>query len=240
MYDRALKILFRDKRLFVALYSPADDATYVDFATGERAASYSISYTEGALVSTRDLKDFARRSSADNLTAISSTLQHLILPKAPVAVTVRDKVVIHGQTHAVKDVDSSSYASWQTLTIEHLVNQDLFLDEAHHFTCSDRVRVYIDELARAVKEHYSGTVPGGTSVWPIVGFTTANSMQALYGTNKTYTGDIVFKELGRKSGYSGTGTVEGGPPDLATTYTQVNDVALQPYMDTFNGRVGRL
>lgn len=241
MSDRALRLLFKDKRLFVALYSPTVDAATIDFDTGYRAASYSISLTQGAVLSSRELKDFARRSSADNLTAISSKSIGLVLLNPKVAISLKTKIVIAGETYAVKTVDSSPYGTWNVLAIEHLAGQSIFTPAVLGFNCVDRTRVVLDKLNRAILDFYGGVLPVGLEVWPVAGLTVADSLTRLYGNPVAASGSLSLQEVGRKAGYEGSGTIDGVlAPKRVTDLIQTSDPSLTALIASFNTDMGRL
>lgn len=231
-----LKLLLKDRKLFASCYNPQEDASFVDFATGARTKRYSISFEEVVILTAKELKDFARRSSADNLTAVSSQSRWLLLPKPKTEISLKTKIVIHGKTHSVKEVKDSSYANWVLAEIEATNGDNLFEKEVVPFVCSDRVKCYLDALAKSILYHFSNSIPPDLEVWPIVGFNLNDSFKRLYTGSVVLQSYTSFVELGRRSGYYS----ELQPTLLAKDAEQTNYPEVQPFIDEFNMRMGRL
>ena len=149
---------------------------------------------------------------------------------------MKTKVIISGLVYSVKEVEATSYGVWQLARIESVNGDNLFEQNVLSFSCSDRVKCYLDELAKNIVYYYSGAVPVDLEVHPIAGFTFTDSLRKLYGSVAPYTGYTDFVEIGRKAGYYGGGVT----PLLAKSLVQTNKPEIQPLIDTFNTRMGRL
>ena len=235
--DSAIKLLFKNRRLFLACYNPVEESTHIDFTTGSRAGYFDIKFGEGCIVRRQELKSFARRSSADELTMMSSRSKFLVLENPKFEVSLKSKIVVHGQPHAIAHIHDSSYANYKVLEIEHLIGENVFQDEVRVFHCSDQMKCYLDKLCCEIKRFYAGVVPADLSVHPVVGFDAASSLRLLFPKNDfaAIVGIVDYKEVGRLSGYKFADTTS----ILAKNLVQTSDPAIQHLVDAFNTLMGR-
>lgn len=240
--DSALKLLLKNRRLFVACYTPVVDETLIDFTTGAINQTMLISFGQGSILTRLELKSFARRSSADNLTMMSSKTAHMVLENPKFAINLKSKFVVNGETYSVSQIHDSLYSKYKLLALEKLAGQDIHQPEVKVFICSDRVRSYLDKLCVSIKEYYSGVIPNDLVVWPVVGFDATSSLRNLFQINTTSTlADVVgYTELGRNSGYITQDIAEVITVHLAKNLTQTNKSEVQGFIDTFNMEMGRL
>ncbi|MCK4500439.1 hypothetical protein KAU11_08070 [Candidatus Babeliales bacterium] len=235
--DKALKILLRDKRLFVACYNPVKSLPSIDFSTGVQAKTQSISFTDGALLSSSEVKSFAKDHV---ITGVN--LAYLLLERPRAEIDLATRIVVHGITYNVKKVFDSFYSKWHLLVMERATGEQAFSPEVEGLHMSDRVKCYVDWLVNETKILFGGALPADLVLWPIAGMDLAQSLKYLYpvGTSAVATGDVAFLEIGRRSGYSGTGLVDGIPGHKATEYGQTNYPEVVPLIQEFNTLMGRL
>ena len=233
---KALSILLRDKRVFVACHTPEKSAPSVDFSTGEQAKVKRISFTDGAMLSSSEVKSFAKEHIITG-----TNIAYLLLERPRVDIDLATRIVVHGTTYNVKKVFDSFYTKWNLLVLERSTSEQAMSQEALSFHASDRTRAYLDWLVNEVNILYAAGRPADLLLWPLAGFDLAESLKHIYpeGTKTAQTGDIVFKEVGRTSGYTGTGLVDGVAPKKATSYAQTNYDDVLPLIEQFNTFMGR-
>ena len=234
--DRALKILLRDKRLFVACYTPIKSLPSIDFSTGEQAKTNKISFTEGALLSSSEVKSFAKE-----MVVTGVNLAYLLIERPRVELDLATRIVVHGVTYNTKKIFDSFYSKWHLLVLERSTSDQAYSPEVQDLHASDRTKAYVDWLVNEVKIVFNNEVPDDLLLWPIAGFDLAASVQHVYpvGGATSYTGDVTFTEIGRRSGYTGTGLVDGVAPKKATSYPQTNYDEVLPLIEQFNTYMGR-
>lgn len=235
--DKALKILLRDKRIFVACYNPVKGAAAVDFATGEQDKTNKISFTNGAMLSSREVRSFAKERV---ITGVN--IAYLLLEDAKVEIDLATRVVVSGITYNVKGTFDSFYSKWELLVLERSTSSEVYSPEVQGLHASDRSKACVDWLVNEVKILFNNEIPEDLILWPLVGFNLAQSLQHIYpvGGATVAAGQVEFTETGRRSGYSGTGTVDGSAPKRALSYGQTNYNEVLPLIDQFNTYMGRL
>jgi len=232
-----LEILLKGKRIFVAIYSPLDQIPVVDFTTGDILQLHSVTMTEGAVLSSNEVKSFTKESVHSG-----ASLRYLLMEDPKTALKISDKIVVVGQTHTIRKIFDSVYGTWSLVILEEHDRSPIFTPSVMNWRCSDRVKVYLDSLNNGILSHFSNIVPDDLLVWPICGFDLQDSLQYLYptGHSASLSGQVEYKELGRKSGYSGDGQVAGSPTKLAKSCPQTNYPELNTIIDDFNTNMGRL
>jgi len=235
--DKALKILLRDKRLFVACYTPIKGLPSIDFSTGEQDKTNKISFTEGAMLSSSEIKSFAKE-----MVVTGVNLAYLLIEDPGTRIDLATRIVVNGVTYNVKKTFDSFYSKWNLLVMERSTSEQAFSTEVQDYYASDRTKVYVDWLVNEVKILFDNSIPDDLLLWPIAGFDLAQSLKHVYPTGGATpsTGDVAFTEVGRRSGYSGTGLVDGRAPKKATSYPQTNYDEVLPLVEQFNTYMGRL
>ena len=235
--DKALKILLRDKRLFVACYNPIKSLPSVDFSTGLQDKTNKITFTTGVLLSSSEVKSFAK-----DMIVTGVNLAYLLIEDSKTDIDLATRIVVNGTTYNVKKTFDSFYSKWELLVLERSTSEQAFSLEVQDLYASDRTKAYIDWLVNEVKILFDGNIPDDLLLWPIAGFDVAESLKHIYpiGGNTSTSGDITFIETGRRSGYVGTGLVDGVAPKRATSYPQTNHDDVLPLIEQFNTYMGRL
>ena len=235
--DKALKILLRDKRLFVACYTPIKSLPNVDFSTGDQAKTNKISFTDGALLSSSEVKSFAKE-----MVVTGVNLAYLLIERPRVEIDLATRIVVSGVTYNVKKVFDSFYSKWHLLVMERSTSEQAYSPEVQDLYASDRTKAYVDWLVNEVKIVFNNNLPDDLLLWPIAGFDIEASVQHIYpvGGSTAHSGDIDYTEVGRRSGYTGTGLVDGSAPKKATSYPQTNYNEVLPLVEQFNTYMGRL
>ena len=235
--DKALKILLRDKRLFVACYTPIKSLPNVDFSTGDQAKTNKISFTDGALLSSSEVKSFAKE-----MVVTGVNLAYLLIERPRVEIDLATRIVVSGVTYNVKKVFDSFYSKWHLLVMERSTSEQAYSPEVQDLYASDRTKAFVDWLVNEVNIVFNNNLPDDLLLWPIAGFDIAASVQHIYpvGGATSHSGDIDYTEIGRRSGYTGTGLVDGSAPKKATSYPQTNYNEVLPLVEQFNTYMGRL
>lgn len=235
--DKALKILLRNKRLFVACYNPVKGLPSIDFSTGMQAKTQKISFTDGALLSSSEVKSFAKEQV---ITGVN--LAYLLIERPRVEIDMATRIVVHGLTYNVKKVFDSFYSKWHLLVMERATGEQAFSSEVQGIYASDRVKCYIDWLVNETKILFGGVIPADLVLWPIAGLDLGQSLKYIYpaGSAASASGSVSFVEIGRRSGYTGTGLVEGAATQKAVEYSQTNYPTVEPLIQEFNTLMGRL
>ena len=235
--DKALKILLRDKRLFVSCYTPVKGLPSVDFSTGIQAKVNKITFSDGAMLSKSEVRSFAKEQIVTG-----TNLVYLLMEDPKVPIDLATRIVAGGATYNVKKTFDSYYSKWVLLVLERSTSEQVFSPEVQEVHASDRTKAYLDWLVNEVKIVFNNNVPDDLIIWPIAGFDLAASLKYIYpaGMATSTSGDVSFIETGRRSGYSGTGLVDTAAPKKATSYAQTNYTETLALVDQFNTYMGRL
>jgi len=235
--DRALKLLLRNKRLFVACYSPVKSLPSIDFTTGVQAKTNVITFTEGAILSKTEIRSFLKEMIVTGNNEVYLVLED---PKTEIDLTTR--IVVNGLTYNTKKVFDSVYSKFNLLILERSTSSEIMQDEVKDLYVSDKTKAYIDWLVVEVKKVFNNDLPTDLVLWPVAGFDLAASLKYIYpvGLVAPTSGSVTFKEIGRKAGYVGTGLVDGAAPKKATSYGQTNYNEVIPLIEQFNTYMGRL
>lgn len=234
--DRALKILLRNKELFVACYTPVEVQSKIDFSTGVQLRRHNISFLKGAIVSKSEMSSFLKDEIVANVNNI------YLLVRNSGDITLDSVLFIHGLDYSVNRMFTSFYAGWALVMLSRVQGTSILSVEASRLHCSDRVKAYTDKLITDIKTYYNDILPDDLELWPIVGFTLQDSLSYIYpyGKKAEAVGDVAYKELGRKSGYSGLGTIDRQTPKLATGYVRTNKPELSSILNSFDQLMGRI
>lgn len=233
--DKALHVLLKDKKRFVAFYSPIKATSSVDFSTGEREILNKITFSSGAFLTREEVRSFSKDMP------ITSTKNTYLIVENTATVDITAKVVVDSATYTIKEANNSFYSKWQLLVLTRTVGIDVQSAEVKDLYASDRTKAYTDWLVNAVKIKL-GPIPPDLVLWPLVGFNVAESLKYIWPANRSViaSGDLSFKEVGRTSGYTGTGLIDGQAPKKATSYAQTNYDVLSDIVDQYNTYMGRL
>lgn len=235
--DRALKFLLRDKRLFVACYTPSKSLPSIDFTTGIQSKTNSITFTQGAILSKTEIPSFVK----DRIVT-GSNESYLIIEDNKVEIDLATRIVIHGLTYNVKKVFDSFYSKWNLLIVTRATDEQIMSAEVKDLYASDQAKAYLDWLVNEVKILFAGTIPDDLLLWPIAGFSVEESLKYIYpvGGSVPSSGELYLREVGRLAGYSGTGLIDGAAPKKVTQYAQTNYDSVIPLIEQFNTYMGRL
>lgn len=235
--DRALKLLLRNKRLFVACYSPVKSLPNIDFTSGIQPKTNKITFTEGAILSKTEIRSFLKE-----MIVTGSNEVYLILEDPKIEIDLSTKIVVNGLAYNTKKIFDSVYSKFNLLILERATSSEIMQDEVKDLYASDKTKAYLDWLVNEVKIVFDGNLPTDLVLWPVAGFDLAAGLKYIYpvGLVASTSGDILFKEIGRLAGFTGTGLVDGVAPKKATSYGQTNYDQVIPLIEQFNTYMGRL
>ena len=248
--ENAIKQLLRNRLKFVACYTPDAVTDTVDFVTGLQTKDYILTFTEGAILSSNEIQTFVADASLLGHSRHFTMGGYLDVSKriALIKGTVVDDsvLVINGLRWDVLKVIESEYFGWKSVVLERVEGIEIYSSQVRSlidngWAASPRTTAYVDWLWLAVYAHYVGVIPGDLELWPIAGTAKEDSLDLLYpiGTQRSESGEVIYKEYGRNSGYTGTGLVGGVATDKAINLVQSNKPALASIIDSFNTFMGR-
>lgn len=245
----AVKRLLFNRLQFVACYTPVKDTDAVDFSTGVQSKKHVVTFLKGAVLSSTEAQTYVADASLLGHSRKFTMGGYLDVSKRTVLLDGEASddsyLLINGVRWDVVKVLRSEFIGLHSVSVEKVnglnsysVQVQALIDSGWFAT--PRVTAYVDKLWLDVLSMYAGEVPVTLELWPVAGTNVSDSARLLFPlASKEVLGDVQYREVGRRSGYSGSGTV-GGYVGLAKNLPQTNAPELVSVLQEFNTRMGRL